>query len=412
MMDRPVIPLPQQVRSVLDEIEATSIEILYALSEVSRVVLVTNSSVLWIPFTARRFFPRLSTLFDSGAYEVYSARPMAAENAGPNYLYVPCMAVAWKTERFKQIFAQAGLAPGPDGSYGGNPAIEGCVRPRAFSGDLSSRVPSSILVSTMSKWSGASAVPSSAGDTGAVCSASDSSADLKGSSCGSECGQYSASEEKPFYSHVVSVGDGFAERCAVLSLYEHSKIRSKAVRFVLQPSAASLIDQLKCLKGCMGAVMNDRRSGDLYLSTRPTSQTSTAVASQITPGSVSGLIAASSTPEAHSMYRIVSIDYEVGECGVDEPMSENTNGKDINSLPRQGSIAISEVSTVSGMSSAGVDSLGEKGRGAGGIVSRHLSMNEVIDGHGPGGLAKSVSTSNGSETAPGGRRRSGSNTTC
>ena len=168
--------LPAHVASMMRMIEEAAIENLRAAGQLGRVVIVTNSSVLWVPFTAKRFFPRLSQIVDSG-FEVYSARPTQAENAGPNYVYLPSMAVTWKQDKFR---------------------------------------------------------------------------DLVGSTQFPTC---------------VSIGDGFAERCAVLSI-SSSKMSGKAVRFPLQPSGTALLEQLRIMIGCLKEVVDDTRTGDLYLNTQ------------------------------------------------------------------------------------------------------------------------------------------------
>jgi hypothetical protein len=68
------------------------------------------------------------------------------------------------------------------------------------------------------------------------------------------------------YSTCVSIGDGFAERCAVLAIAS-SRISGKAVRFPLQPNGAVLLEQLKIMIQNLEDVVMDSRTGDLYLNT-------------------------------------------------------------------------------------------------------------------------------------------------
>lgn len=173
MIGTPPPILPAHVASMMKQIEDASVENLRAAGKLGRVVIVTNSSCLWVPFTARRFFPKLSAIVDAG-FEVYSARPVQAENAGPNYVYLPSMAVTWKTDKFRELI---------------------------------------------------NSIP---------------------------------------FPTCVSVGDGFAERCAVLAM-SSPQLSGKAVRFPLQPSGSALLEQLHVMLGCLEEVVNDGRTGDLYL---------------------------------------------------------------------------------------------------------------------------------------------------
>jgi hypothetical protein len=173
MVGTPPPVLPTNVASMMRMIEEAAVANLSAASQRGRVVIVTNSSVLWVPFTAKRFFPRLAQIVESG-FEVYSARPAQAENAGPNYVYLPSMAVTWKTDKFRE---------------------------------------------------------------------------LVGSTEFSTC---------------VSIGDGFAERCAVLAIAS-PKMSGKAVRYPLQPSGGALLEQLRATIACLTDIIHDCRTGDLYL---------------------------------------------------------------------------------------------------------------------------------------------------
>jgi hypothetical protein len=173
MVGTPPPVLPSHVASMMRMIEEAAIANLLAAGKRGRVVVVTNSSVLWVPFTAKRFFPRLCQIVENG-FEVYSARPAQAENAGPNYVYLPSMAVTWKTDKFRELV--------------GSTQFPTCV----------------------------------------------------------------------------SVGDGFAERCAVLAIAS-SKMSGKAVRYPLQPSGAALLEQLRATISCLDEVIEDSRTGDLYL---------------------------------------------------------------------------------------------------------------------------------------------------
>ena len=173
MVGTPPPALPLQVANLMRMIEEAAISNLLASSKKGRVVIVTNSSVLWVPFTAKRFFPRLSKIVEGG-FEVYSARPAQAENAGPNYVYLPSMAVTWKTDKFKELV--------------GSTQFPTCV----------------------------------------------------------------------------SVGDGFAERCAVLAIAS-SRMSGKAVRYPLQPSGTALLEHLQSTIGSLNEILNDTRTGDLYL---------------------------------------------------------------------------------------------------------------------------------------------------
>lgn len=176
MVGTPPPVLPSHVANVMRMIEDAAIDNLRVAARHGRVVIVTNSSVLWVPFTAKRFFPRLSQIVESG-FEVYSARPAHAENAGPNYVYLPSMAVTWKQDKFRDL---VGSTPFPT-----------CV----------------------------------------------------------------------------SIGDGFAERCAVLGIAS-SRMSGKAVRFPLQPGGTALLEQLRIMIGCLREVVEDSRTGDLYLNTQ------------------------------------------------------------------------------------------------------------------------------------------------
>jgi hypothetical protein len=173
MVGTPPPMLPVHVASMMRMIEEAAVANLLAAGKRGRVVLVTNSSVLWVPFTANRFFPRLAAIVESG-FEMYSARPPQAENAGPNYVYLPSMAVTWKTDKFR---------------------------------DLVGSIP---------------------------------------------------------FKTCVSIGDGYAERCAVLAVAS-SKMSGKAVRYPLQPSGAALLEQLRATISCLGEVVDDPRTGDIYL---------------------------------------------------------------------------------------------------------------------------------------------------
>jgi hypothetical protein len=173
MVGTPPPTLPSHVASMMRMIEEAAVQNLLAAGRRGRVVIITNSSVLWVPFTAKRFFPRLSQIVESG-FEVYSARPAQAENAGPNYVYLPSMAVTWKTDKFKEL---VGFTQFPT-----------CV----------------------------------------------------------------------------SIGDGFAERCAVLAIAS-SRMSGKAVRYPLQPSGGALLEQLRVTISCLDDIVQDTRTGDLYL---------------------------------------------------------------------------------------------------------------------------------------------------
>jgi hypothetical protein len=173
MLGTPPPNLPVHIASMMRMIEDAAIENIRISMTLGRVIIITNSSVLWVPFTAKRFFPRLSAIIDSG-FEVYSARPAQVENGGPNYVYLPSMAVTWKTDKFREMV--------------GNVAYPTCV----------------------------------------------------------------------------SVGDGFAERCAVLAL-AHKGRSGKAVRIPLQPNGSLLLEQLRLMANCLPHAVHDKRTGDMYL---------------------------------------------------------------------------------------------------------------------------------------------------
>jgi len=175
MIGTPPPNLPNHVASMMRLIEDAAVENFRHAMSIGRVIIITNSSCLWVPFTAKRFFPKLSQIIENG-FEVYSARPVQAETAGPNYVYLPSMAVTWKTDKFREML-------GP---------VE--------------------------------------------------------------------------YPTCVSIGDGFAERCAVLAIASH-KMSGKAVRFPLQPNGAVLLEQLKIMIQNLKEVVIDSRTGDLYLNT-------------------------------------------------------------------------------------------------------------------------------------------------
>ena len=176
MIGTPPPNLPAHVASMMRLIEDTTVENFRQAMSLGRVIIITNSSCLWVPFTAKRFFPKLSQIIEAGGFEVYSARPAQAENAGPNYVYLPSMAVTWKTDKFREML---GTTP---------------------------------------------------------------------------------------YQTCVSIGDGFAERCAVLAIAT-SKMSGKAVRFPLQPSGAVMLEQLKHMLRNLEDIVMDNRTGDLYLNT-------------------------------------------------------------------------------------------------------------------------------------------------
>lgn len=173
MVGTPPPILPVHIASVMRLIEEATIENLRVSMSLGRVIIITNSSVLWVPFTAKRFFPRLSEIIESG-FEVYSARPALVENGGPNYVYLPSMAVTWKTDKFREMI--------------GNVQYPTCI----------------------------------------------------------------------------SVGDGFAERCAVLALADKRR-SGKAVRIPLQPNGSLLLEQLRLMASSLPHVVRDNRTGDLYL---------------------------------------------------------------------------------------------------------------------------------------------------
>jgi hypothetical protein len=176
MIGTPPPNLPGHVASMMRLIEDATVDNFRQAMALGRVIIITNSSCLWVPFTAKRFFPKLSQIIEAGGFEVYSARPAQAENAGPNYVYLPSMAVTWKTDKFREM---VGSVP---------------------------------------------------------------------------------------YQTCVSIGDGFAERCAVLAI-ANSRMSGKAVRFPLQPSGAVLLEQLKIMLRNLEDVVMDSRTGDLYLNT-------------------------------------------------------------------------------------------------------------------------------------------------
>jgi hypothetical protein len=176
MIGTPPPNLPGHVASMMRLIEDATVENFRQAMSLGRVIIITNSSCLWVPFTAKRFFPKLSQIIETGGFEVYSARPAQAENAGPNYVYLPSMAVTWKTDKFREML--------------GSTSYQTCV----------------------------------------------------------------------------SIGDGFAERCAVLAV-ANSRMSGKAVRFPLQPSGAVLLEQLKIMLKNLEDVVMDNRTGDLYLNT-------------------------------------------------------------------------------------------------------------------------------------------------
>ena len=67
------------------------------------------------------------------------------------------------------------------------------------------------------------------------------------------------------YEHFVSIGDGLAERCAVLSL--NPRKSAKAVRLDPQPNLELMIDQLLVLKTCLCSLVEEHTyaSGDVLL---------------------------------------------------------------------------------------------------------------------------------------------------
>lgn len=65
----------------------------------------------------------------------------------------------------------------------------------------------------------------------------------------------------------ISLGDGYAERCAVLNLHNHHTRRKsvKAVRMVVQPDIETIISQLHGLIGCIEQMVRDPSSGEIVL---------------------------------------------------------------------------------------------------------------------------------------------------
>ena len=65
------------------------------------------------------------------------------------------------------------------------------------------------------------------------------------------------------FENFVSIGDGLAERCAVLALAPRKS--AKAVRFDPQPSLELMIDQILVLTACLADIVNISGSGDVLL---------------------------------------------------------------------------------------------------------------------------------------------------
>jgi hypothetical protein len=66
------------------------------------------------------------------------------------------------------------------------------------------------------------------------------------------------------YNDFISIGDGYAERVAVLALMGKNT-RAKAVRLDAQPSVELMIDQLIAMRTLMPSITVDARSGDVAL---------------------------------------------------------------------------------------------------------------------------------------------------
>ena len=171
--------IPSGIHALLSELEDLAVSVIEIAESLGKVVFVTNSSSMWIPFTVKRFFPRRLYQMIS-KFECYSARPEEVERAlanpetAKNVFYVPTMGTQWKIDKFKQLASR--------GSF----------------------------------------------------------------------------------NHFISIGDGYAERCAVMAL-RNDNLCSKAVRLDAQPSIELMLDQLLALKNLLKDIVADPRSGDVAL---------------------------------------------------------------------------------------------------------------------------------------------------
>jgi len=144
-------PLSAAVQARLREIEALTIKCVEQAQKHSTVVIITNSSDVWIPYTCRKYLPGLEELFKT--LYVSSARPCAPTDLN----YHAALAVNWKVDKFRTLVTES------------------------------------------------------------------------------------------TYDHVVSVGDGFSERCAVLALHGCGATAATAVRLTVSASIDRIIFQLRVL---------------------------------------------------------------------------------------------------------------------------------------------------------------------
>ena len=80
-----------------------------------------------------------------------------------------------------------------------------------------------------------------------------------------KCDKFDKLAARSRYTDFVSIGDGMAERVAVLALRRLGC--AKAVRLDPQPTITLMIDQLSHLKKFIGGIVHESRSGDITLYT-------------------------------------------------------------------------------------------------------------------------------------------------
>jgi len=78
-----------------------------------------------------------------------------------------------------------------------------------------------------------------------------------------KCVKFRKLADRAQFTNFISVGDGQAERTAVLALKD--KGCAKAVRFDAQPDMALMVDQLAHLRRYLDDIVSDSRSGDVIL---------------------------------------------------------------------------------------------------------------------------------------------------
>ncbi|EER07534.1 conserved hypothetical protein [Perkinsus marinus ATCC 50983] len=93
------VKLPSSVRRDLSMIEDYALDLLLKCCDLGSTAIVTNSSVNWIPFTARHYLPRLIPVLET--IPCVSARPQLPDNLSAQA--ATCMASSWKTFKFQEM---------------------------------------------------------------------------------------------------------------------------------------------------------------------------------------------------------------------------------------------------------------------------------------------------------------------